>query len=223
MTDRKLLASLSKLGFPMFEPSEEPDVNETLAEVVKSHDARLWEGFPVLLTNAAESYQFAPEQVKQQLTRKEEKDQFHRLMLLSGSLFSLYHLSFSWWNKLKKGLSKEDKASVRTWRGYLANNQNLKCNDLELDPERLKGMFELYFEKKAEKDRRRKEKYEEFSLEYALSQVFSPKQKELFKKKLEGLPLTKTEQEYYSRTVKKKVFALANSELHSLSKKLLGL
>ena len=34
---------------------------------------------------------------------------------------------------------------------------------------------------------------------------------------------TKTEQEYYSRTVKKKVVALANSELHSLSKKLLGL
>ena len=133
MTDRKLLASLSKLGFPMFEPSEEPDVNETLAEVVKSHDARLWEGFPVLLTNAAESYQFAPEQVKQQLTRKEEKDQFHRLMLLSGSLFSLYHLSFSWWNKLKKGLSKEDKASVRTWRGYLANNQNLKCNTIKVE------------------------------------------------------------------------------------------
>jgi hypothetical protein len=47
--------------------------------------------------------------------------------------------------------------------------------------------------------------------------------KELFKKKLEGLPLNKTEQEYYSRTVKKKVVALANSELHSLSKKLLGL
>jgi hypothetical protein len=65
--------------------------------------------------------------------------------------------------------------------------------------------------------------WEEFSLEFALSQVFSPKQKELFRKKLEGLPLTKTEQEYYSRTVKKKVVALANSELHSLSKKLLEL
>jgi hypothetical protein len=34
--------------------------------------------------------------------------------------------------------------------------------------------------------------------------MFSPKQKELFKKRLEGLPLTKTEQEYYSRSVKKK-------------------
>jgi hypothetical protein len=223
MTDRKLLKSVSKLGFPMFEVSEEPDVNETLAEVVKSHDTRLWEGFPVLLARAGESYQFTPEQVKQQLKTKEQKDQFHQLMLLSGSLFSLYHLSFSWWNKLKRNLSKEDKDMVKTWRNDLVHNQTLKCNDAELDPQRLKGMFELYFEKEAEKESRRKEKYVEFSLEHALSQVFSPKQKELFKKKLEGLPLNKTEQEYYSRTVKKKVVALANSELHSLSKRLLGL
>ena len=223
MNKKKLLTSLSKLGFPMFEPSEEPDVNETLAEVVKSHDTRLWEGFPVLLANVAENYQFAPEQVKQRLASKEQKDHFSRLMLLSGSMFSLYHLSFSWWNKTQKDLSKKDKALVKKWRNHLAHNQTLKFNDTELDPERLKGMFELYFEKTAEKNRRRKEKVVEYSLENALSQVFSPKQKELFKKKLEGLPLNKTEQEYYSRTVKKKVVALANSELHSLSKKLLEL
>ena len=223
MTDRKLLNSLSKLGFPMFEPSEELDVNETLAAVVKSHDTRLWEGFPVLLANAAESYQFAPEQVVQRLMSKEKKALFNRLMLMSGSLFSHYHLSFPWWNKLQKGFSRKDKALVKKWKSDLANNNTLECNGAVLDPERLKGLFELYFEKKTEKDRRRKEKYKEFSLEYALSQVFSPKQKELFKKKLEGLLLTKTEQEYYSRTVKKKVVALANSELHSLSKILIGL
>jgi hypothetical protein len=223
MTDSKLLTSLAKLGFPMFEPSEKLDVNETLAEVVKSHDTRLWEGFPVLLANAAEDYQFTPELVSQQLTNKEQKDHFHRLMLLAGSMFLLYHLSFPWWSKLQKGLSEKDKTLVKTWKNDLAHNKAVKYNDAELDPERLKGLFELYFEKKAEKGRRRKEKYEEFSLEFALSQVFSPKQKELFRKKLEGLPLTKTEQEYYSRTVKKKVVALANSELHSLSKKLLEL
>ena len=221
MTDRKLLTNLSKLGFPMFETTEEPDVNETMAEVVKSRDTRLWEGFPVLLANASETYRFTPEQVKQQLKRKTLKEHFHLLVLLSGSLYSYYHLSFSWWNKLKKDLSKADKALVKKWRNSLTHNRTLKLNNAELDPQRLKGLFELYFEKKAEKDRRKKEKFIEFSLEYALSQVFSPKQKELFKKKLEGLPLNKTEQEYYSRTVKKKVVALANSELHSLSKKLL--
>ena len=57
----------------------------------------------------------------------------------------------------------------------------------------MRRLFELYFEQNADKSRQRKEKYEEYSLAFALSQMFSPKQKELFKKRLEGLPLTKTE------------------------------
>jgi hypothetical protein len=221
MPDNKLLKSLSKLGFPMFEPTKELDVNETLAKVVKSRDTRLWEGFPVLLANAAESYQFSTDLVTEQLTDNEQKDQFRRLLLLSAAVYAAYHLSFPWLNKLKKNFSDEDKHLVKVWRNSLAHGQSPNWGEDEFDPERVKGLFELYFEQKVEKDRRRKDRYEEFSLEYALSQVFSPKQKELFKKKLEGDSLTKTEQEYYSRTVKKKVVALANSELHSLSRKLL--
>lgn len=223
MTDKNLLANLSKLGIPVFEPVEALDINKILAEVVQSNDTRLLEIFPVLLANAGDNYLFTPDEVAQHLKIKAHKAFFKQLMLLSGSLFSLYHLSFSWWNKLSKGFSNEEKKLINTWKKDLTNNHVLKLNNTELDPERLKGMFELYFENRAEKTRRRKEKFDEFSLEFALSQVFSPKQKELFKKKLEGLPLNKTEQEYYSRTVKKKVVALANSELHSLSKQLLQL
>ena len=43
------------------------------------------------------------------------------------------------------------------------------------------------------------------------------KQKELFMKRLKGEKMTKTEREYYSRSVKKKVQALANSDLHKLA------
>lgn len=221
MTDRKLYDSLSKLGFPMFEPSEELDVNKTLAEAIKSNDARIWEGFPVILANASRNYQFSPDQVKQLLDVGEQQKQLHHLVLLSVSLYSIYHLSFPWLNKLKKELSDKDKQLVKTLRNDLVHNQTARNGENKLDPERIKGLFELYFEQKVEKDKRRKDKYQEYSLEYALSQVFSPKQKELFKKKLDGALLTKTEQEYYSRTVKKKVVALANSDLHSLSRKLL--
>ena len=110
---------------------------------------------------------------------------------------------------------------MKEWKNALGRNQAVLEGKTGFDPERVKGLFELYSEQKAEKDRRRKERYEDFSLEYAMSQLFSPKQKELFKRKLEGDTLTKTEQEYYSRTVKKKVVALANAELHSLARKLL--
>jgi hypothetical protein len=47
-------------------------------------------------------------------------------------------------------------------------------------------MFNNYFEKDAEKSRQLKHKHEELSFEYALLQLFSPKQKELFQKKLNG-------------------------------------
>ena len=221
MTDEKLYKSLAKLGFPMFEPSEELDVNETLAEVVNSNDIRLWEGFPVLLANAAENYLFSLDLIAELLGEEEKRKFFHLLVLLSVAAYSLYHLSFPWVNKLKKGFSDEEKLLIKAWRNCLVHNEVLQSGNVGFDPERVKGLFELYFEKRAEKDRRRHEKLKEFSFEYALSQIFSPKQKELFKKKLEGLPLTKTEQEYYSRTVKKKVVALANSELHSLSRNLL--
>jgi hypothetical protein len=219
-TNEKLLSSLSKLGLPLFEPAEELNANETLAEVVKSCDTRLWEAFPVLLANAADRYDFSPEAVEGRLSREQKKD-FHQLMLLSGALYAYFHVSFSWWSKFNKGLASDEKNQVKAWRDSLAHEQPLTWDGTRFDAERLKETFSLYFEKKAERDRQRKERYEEFSLEYAMSQVFSPKQKELFKKRFEGLPLNKTEQEYYSRTVKKKVVALANSELHSMAKKLL--
>ncbi|MFC1840498.1 hypothetical protein ACFL1N_13015 [Thermodesulfobacteriota bacterium] len=223
MTDKKLLTDLSKLGFPMFDVSEEIDVNKTLVKVIQSNDTRLWEGFPVLIANAAEEYNFSFEKIEKQLADKKQKNLFHNLVLIAGALFSNYHLSFSWWNKIKRTLPQKEKTLIREWRNRLTHNKTIKCNNVEFDSVRLKNMFELYFDRKVEKDRRQKERYEELSLEYALSQIFSPKQKELFKKKLDGFPFTKTEQEYYSRRVKKKVAALANSELHSLSKKLMGI
>ncbi|MFH1429823.1 MAG: hypothetical protein ABIH39_08805 [Candidatus Margulisiibacteriota bacterium] len=58
-------------------------------------------------------------------------------------------------------------------------------------------------------------------LDRHLDQIFSSKQKELFMKKINGKELTKTEKEYFSRTVKKKVLAMANQDLHHMSKKLL--
>ena len=220
MSNPELMQSLSMLGLPMFVPSQDVNVNEVLADVVKSRDTRLWETFPVLLVNAAERYQFSPENVEQ-LLFDEDRNNFHQLFLLASSVYSFYHLTFSWLNTFKKGLSSDEKSQISQWKTFLTHNKTFGWGNTEIDPERIKRTFKLYFEQNADKSRRSKEKYEEFSLAYSLSQVFSPKQIDLFKKRLEGTALTKTEQEYYSRSVKKKVVALANSELHSLARKLL--
>jgi uncharacterized protein with von Willebrand factor type A (vWA) domain len=222
MTQKSLYKRLSQLGLPLLETSEEFDVNQTLAEVVKSGETRLWEGFPVLLVNAANDFRFSYERVLEYLDNKKQRKTFHSLLQVSLILYDLNHLSFSWTKPLKEMLSENEKEYLKQLRKELASGNSFTLNGLEFHPLRLKNAFELYFEKDAEKSRLQKEKHEELSLEYALSQVFSPKQKELFKKRLEGLPLTKTEKEYYSRAVKKKVVALANPELHRLAQRLMA-
>ena len=58
-------------------------------------------------------------------------------------------------------------------------------------------------------------------LDRYLDRLFSPKQKELVFKKRDGKSFTKTEREYYSRTVRKKLEAIADDEVEELAKKLL--
>jgi len=220
MTDKQLLDSLARLGLPLFAPGEALDVNAALAGAVRAKEMRVWEGFPVLLANAAEDYRFSFAQVEAQLS-DDTLQLFRRLVLVSLAVYALYDLSFPWAVKVGKELSAKQKAQLAAWKKALRENRPFGWTGVEFDSRRLKEMFALYFEQSAEKGRRKREKLQEYSLEYALSQVFSPKQKELFKKKLDGLPMTKTEQEYYSRVVKKKVVALANDDLHTLARKLL--
>jgi len=221
MVKKELLKNVNRLGFPLMEPEEEFDVNNTLAEVVKSKDTRLWEGFPVLLANTAREYHFDYEGVLKYLTKKESRDHFHSLLVLSLALFKHYHLSFAWSNQLKKKLPDNYESNFSKLRTVLAHDDDVTLGNKRFSSSRLKETFQNYFEQDTEKSKQLKEKHEELSLEYALSQLFSPKQKELFRKKLQGEPLSKTEREYFSRTVKKKVSALANPELHRLAQKLM--
>ena len=58
------------------------------------------------------------------------------------------------------------------------------------------------------------------SLDVYLDRIFSPKQKELVFKKRDGISFTKTEREYYSRTVRKKLEAIASENLVELARNL---
>ena len=49
MVKEELLKNLSRLGYSLMEVRDDLDVNKTLAEVVKSKDTRLWEGFPCVV------------------------------------------------------------------------------------------------------------------------------------------------------------------------------
>lgn len=220
MKNEALFKKVGMMGYPLFKKEEGVDVNTTLAQVVASYDLRLWEGFPLLLVTAAKDGSFEYEKVKTQLKKHAEKKCLDQLLTMSLALYEILSLKFSWSKSVFKNLSRYQRV-FNLYLSQFKRGEGLTVCGKRLLPQRLKTTFNNYFRKEEAGLRDFVTMKEGFDLEYALSQVFSPKQKELFFKKLKGEKLTKTEREYYSRAVKKKVSALANPELHRLAQKII--
>jgi hypothetical protein len=222
MKNKGLIKSFDELGFPLFEVEEHRDANRALADIVKSKDMRFWEGFPVVLANSAERGLFSYDNASILLKRHSERSTFDSLIALSLAMYDFFSLKFSWSGILRKGLPIAKQKESAGYVKELKEKENLGVSGKKMSSQRLKKTFENYFSQSHSRLNELLSAKDELRLEYALSQVFSIKQKELFLKKLKREKLSKTEREYYSRAVKKKVLALANSELHNLAQRLLN-
>jgi len=219
MNKKNLTERLADFGFPMLEAAEEADANLTLADLVKSHDLRLWEGFPVVLAFSAEAGKFDYKKSETKLSGNPDHLYFGLLAAMSLALYRALGLKFSWAAKLYAMLNAEGKRQFGNYLHAFKSGDDLRLQHRVMSVQRLKATFNNYFRKREANLRDSYEEWKGFGLEQALSQVFSPKQKELFLKRLKNEKLTKTESEYFSRAVKKKAAALANSELHHLAQK----
>lgn len=224
MTNKELFEKVNKLGVPLFTPEENVDVNQTLAEVVKSRDVRLWEHFPVLLASVTRQFPLDVRGAMNELKTASGQQAFFELMALSNALMEKYGLNtqyvketFDLVSQVYSGFGDR----LKLFRSELSHDDFLSVGDMKLSVDRLKLFLEDFLNRKDQETRMRSARLKVLSLDFALSQLFTARQKELLHKKLNAEKLTKTEREYYSRAVKKKVQALANSDLHSLAQKLM--
>jgi hypothetical protein len=226
MKREDLVLNLGRLGYSLVtpEPQEvgEDQVVELLAELVDSKDLRLVEGFPVVLANCAQrdmNVDFMALLAKYK-PRSRKRQNLEKLLLLTSDLLTQEGLA------KPKGLEKVKKSFETKYGDLLANDVLTLDATTALSTERLRNTLRRYSStletsrsaRKREKDKQRRS----FQLNYFLSTLFSPKQKELVLKKLNGEPLNKTEKEYFSRTVKKKLEALNNREVRKVAKALAG-
>lgn len=217
MDKKNLLERIKLLGVPLMEAREMSDANETIAELVKSGEIRYWEVFPVLLANSSNKGLFEYAKVSASLRPKERKV-FRELVLLSLVLYRTLDLDFSWagpsfWSQVRVGKEEFDR-----WLNRFVKKETINIGGKEMSPERLIKIFNDYSHGDEDNLEGLLSKKEQLGLEYSLSQIFSPKQKELFWKRVKGERMSKSEREYYSRTVRKKVMALANERFHNLAK-----
>lgn len=219
MENKDLLQRLSKLGFPLFDVDSNLQVNETVSELVKSNDLRLWEGFPVVFANANKDRAFNFNEIKKIIKNKKDYDNFFLLFLISLALYKFLSLRIPWVNELYGNLEVKDKEKVKKFMDDFKKNKSFIVSVKTLDAERLRKNFNNYFNQFDSDAKKIKTNYKELSLEYAMSQIFTIRQKEIFLKRASGKKMTKTEREYFYRVIKKKAIALANQDLHLLAQK----
>lgn len=216
MKNKELYQKVRALGFPLLEPQEVVDANTTLAEVVQSCDLRLWEGFPVMLATAAEKGAFDEQQVLKKLKKAADRRLLGRLVAVALAVYEAQGYQGAGL-KAAAGSSLVREKELEVLRRRLLNNEPLAVVSRFLSAERLQKLFRDYVATQRQDVADFSRLKSEFDLDYALAQLFSPKQKELFFKKLKREKLTKTEREYYSRVVRKKLAVLANPELLRLA------
>jgi hypothetical protein len=220
MDKNKLIKKVRELGYPLLEIEEPINANLTLGEVVKSGDHRLWEGFPVMLANVLEKDLFNYTKVLEHLKTNKENLLLQKLVMMSLALFTFLELEFSFVDRLYEA-TYFDGTLFQDFMNNFKNKSDLPNFNGGMSTDRVIQTFKNYYQP-AEFDLKKVlDMQDEFEFEYAMSQIFSKKQKELFLKKLRGEKLTKTEREYYSRVVKKKVLALGNADLHKLALRLI--
>jgi hypothetical protein len=222
MATKDFYERLNMLGFPMLERSPQQSANATLLEVAKSQDIRLWEGFPVMLANCIDRKWFNYTDIQKNIKSKRLATRIDSLITWSFALYKLLNVSSPQIDEFQKWFKPEEKNDFNYFLGKMKNHEDFILSNKKMSSERTINSFRSYFDEKQFRLTEFLSEKNSYDLQYALSQIFPSGQKNLIMKKLQGEKLTKTEQEYFSRAVKKKIVALANPEFHKLAQKLLS-
>jgi hypothetical protein len=221
MRREDLIVSLGNLGYPILskdkDKTNKSEIIDVLDALVNLDEPRLIEGFPVILAHCAYSGLILDLKALLLKFQKDSKKRrnLEKLLLLSAEMLNLEHLP------LPSGLENIAKSLKTKYKKLISSESVDLENGISLSTERLRKTLKRYASKretqKSAKEKAAVRQKKSFQLHLHLSTLFSPKQKELVLKKYTGEPLNKTEQEYYSRVVKKKIGALANGELRKIA------
>lgn len=223
---QELMTHLEQYGYPLMQPALTAPPEKVLKELLNQNDLRLLEGFPVVLANVLrETTDFSWENAKWRPAKEFSKPAEHRLtvmLVLTYLLLRLFGFEKEYGPRVLKMVlrCKQGSDLLPQLTGAFLKSQPVKMGAMDLSTERLKNNFRQYVVHAAQSEGAHK-KQRTLELELLLSELFTPRQKELLKKRQQNKLMTKTEREYFYRVVKKRLKALANDELHQMARNLL--
>ncbi len=221
----ELLDQLARYGYDLARPQPAVSPVRVLEALLRQDDARLWEGFPVVLANVLSGESVLPWENGGWSPRKAFSSKvLERWVVLTAAslwLFRLFGVEKKTQDRALKLLkrSPEGEKTLERLEKDLSGPGEVAVGGASLSADRLKNSFRNYVVQQAGTGRLQEQK-NALELELLLSELFTVRQKELLSKRLAGKPLAKTEREYYYRVVKKRLKALADERLHQLARTL---
>lgn len=227
MKKEQLIRELSNYGYDMVSPGA-GNPQQVLVQLVQSDDGRILEGFSVVLTNMLQKYPALDlAATEKQLDRGLQK-RYRTLVAITYNLLSMLPDARLERDKLLDYLKVREPSLVEAVMNKIREGSEvLVGNRIRLDIERLKKTFQNYIVEVAADQRednltRLVEAERNAALIEALSELFTEKQKELIFRVLNKEKLSKTDREYFSRIVRKRLKAIRNSDLQSLAEAIVG-
>ncbi|MFO8062064.1 MAG: hypothetical protein R6U31_03970 [bacterium] len=215
MKNDKLSERMNKYGYTLIESESVEENMKLLRDIAKSREYRVLEGFPVVLYNMINAGG---------IFCKDLSKPSKKLEALIHIAFACFHAEGKSYmlNRFKRGGECfVDEERIKKLSDQLQNKDTVRINKMKISSERILNTFRLYVnEKESQQIIEHLDSREEMELHQALNQLFPRKQKEIILKKFKGEKLTKTEKEYYSRIIKKKLKALLNKDLRRIAEKL---
>ena len=146
-----------------------------------------------------------------------KRQNLEKLLLVSAKIFQTQHLKPPG-NLARIAASLQPKYDDLMAKGefHLSSGMFISTRDLEKS---LSGYLSGELLKRENPGTKQPPQSE--TLDIYLDRLFSPKQKELVLKKRDGIAFTKTEREYYSRIVRKKLEAIASEEVAKIARALM--
>lgn len=222
-----LLRDAERFGYHLVQP-DPIDPEATLVQMVSSDDVRLLEGVPVVLTNMLLN--------KQSVNLEDVEKSLPNVLRRRFRMLAAVTFLFLFWvpdsdparEFLRHYLSEREPSLIESMKSRLSKKEKLALGaNVSLDTHRLEKTYKNYvveeflateanLSKKIENER-------QTQLLDALSELFTDKQRSIMFKILNRDQLTKSEKEYYSRVIKRRLKALRNPDLQTLASTLVGL
>lgn len=212
MKNDELLERMSEFGYQLLMPGNKAENVKLLNKISESEDLRILEGFPVVLFNMINSGDIKCSALKK----------------LSERLKILLHLSFACFringygylfHRFKEKTCELSEETINEYADVLKKRGSIKLGNVKIDAERLIRNFDIYTAKqRTESVLNKLETTDEMAFQQSLNTLFPEKQKEIVLKKFKNEILTKTEKEYFSRIIKKRINAVLNEDLQKMLK-----